>query len=282
MSMEHAITRNYFDAARKISPMLETIHGNLYDYPKYYDLVYGSDWKAEFDFLEDCFEKHAEGVVERLFEPACGTGRLLIKFAEVGYQVSGVDLNPAAIEYCNDRLERGGHPRSAVVGDMTEYVADKPLDAAFNTINSFRHLQTEKQARAHLQCVADSLRPGGLYVLGLHLTPTEVEPMQEESWSARRGNLAVMSRMWVIDCNLQKRLETVGASFDIYTPSRQFRIEDEIGFRTYTFRQMAGLLSKIDEFEVTAVYDFGYDVDNPIEITARTEDVVYVLRKRAK
>lgn len=262
--------------------MLETVQGNLYDYPKYYDLVYGSDWKAEFDFLEDCFEKHAEGVVERLFEPACGTGRLLIKFAEVGYQVSGVDLNPAAIEYCNDRLERGGFPRSAVVGDMTEFVADEPVDAAFNTINSFRHLRTEQQARSHLKCVADSLRPGGLYVLGLHLTPTEVEPMQEESWSARRGNLAVLSRMWVIDCNLQHRLETVGASFDIYTPSRQFRIEDEIGFRTYTFRQMAALLSKIDEFEVTAVYDFGYDVNNPIEITARTEDVVYVLRKRAK
>ncbi len=274
--------------------MLETIQGDLYDFPKYYDLVYGSDWKAEFDFLEDCFERHADGVVERLFEPACGTGRLLIKFAEAGYDVAGVDLNPKAIDYCNARLDRAGYPPSTFVGDMcafqidgqidgrTDGRTDGPVDAAFNTINSFRHLGTQKQAHDHLQCVANALRPGGLYVLGLHLTPTVVEPIQEESWSARRGNLSVLSRMWVIDLNLRKRCETVGVTFDVYTPSRQFRIEDEIDFRTYTFRQMGSLLAGIADFEVTAVYDFGYDVENPIEIDAQTEDVVYVLKKVPK
>jgi len=264
------------------TPMLETIQGDLYDYPKYYDLVYGSDWKAEFDFLEDCFEHHAEGVVEHLLEPACGTGRLLIKFADVGYRVSGVDLNPKAIEYCNDRLERGGHARSTFVGDMCDFRVQQPVDAAFNTINSFRHLGSEKQARDHLQCVADALRPGGLYILGLHLTPTEVEPIQEESWSARRGNLSVLSRMWVIDCNLRRRVETVGVSFDVYTPTRQFRIEDEIAFRTYTHKQMQALLAGIAEFEINAVYDFGYDIKNPIKIDTKTEDVIYVLKKRGK
>ena len=260
--------------------MLETRQADLYDFPKYYDLVYGSDWKAEFDFLEDCFERHADGVVASLFEPACGTGRLLIKFADAGYTVAGVDLNSKAIDYCNDRLERGGHARSTFVGDMCDFTASSPIDGAFNTINSFRHLGTERQARAHLQCVADALRPGGLYVLGLHLTPTEVEPMQEESWSARRGNLSVLSRMWVIDCDLAKRVETVGVSFDVYTPTQQFQIVDEIAFRTYTYRQMAKLLAGIADFEVTAVYDFGYDIEMPIEIDARTEDVIYILKKR--
>ena len=265
-----------------MATMLETIQGNLYDYPKYYDLVYGSDWKAEFDFLEDCFQQHADRVVQRLFEPACGTGRLLIKFADAGYDVAGLDLNPKAINYCNDRLARAGYPRSTWVGDMCDFDVEHPFDAAFNTINSFRHLGTQQQARDHLQCIADALRPGGLYVLGLHLTPTAVEPIQEESWSARRGNLAVLSRMWVIDCNLSSRCETVGVSFDIYTPSRQFRIEDKIAFRTYTYRQMKALLEGIADFEVTAVYDFGYDINQPVEIGAQTEDVVYVLKKRAK
>ncbi len=40
--------------------MIETIAGDLYDYPKYYDLVFGSDWKTEFDFLLACFDKHEE------------------------------------------------------------------------------------------------------------------------------------------------------------------------------------------------------------------------------
>ena len=261
--------------------MLETVQGNLYDYPKYYDLVYGSDWKAEFDFLEDCFEKHTDLLVRNLFEPACGTGRLMIRFANAGYSVAGNDLNSQAIDYCNDRLERAGYSRSAVVGDMCDFRCDKPVDAAFNTINSFRHLSTEKQARDHLKCVAAALRSGGLYILGLHLTPTTGEPLEEESWSARRGNLAVLSRMWVTERNSKNRQEHVGMSFDVYTPTQQFRIEDEISFRTYTAAQMAKLLSGIAEFEITAVYDFGYDTNQPIEIGPYTEDVIYILRKRA-
>ncbi len=79
---------------------------DIYDYPQYYDLVYGSDWKAEFDFLLNCFERYATPHVRRVFEPACGTGRLLIKLAPAGYEVSGNDLNAKSIRYCNRRLER--------------------------------------------------------------------------------------------------------------------------------------------------------------------------------
>ena len=71
---------------------METIHGNIYDYPKYYDLLFGADWKAEYDFLGACFEKHAKRPVRRLFEPACGTGAVG-RFAKAGYEVSGNDLN---------------------------------------------------------------------------------------------------------------------------------------------------------------------------------------------
>ncbi|QDT01111.1 class I SAM-dependent methyltransferase [Adhaeretor mobilis] len=258
---------------------METIQGNLYDFPKYYDLVYGSDWEAEFDFLEDCFEKHTELVVERLFEPACGTGRLLVKLAEAEYEVGGLDLNAKAIAYCNARLDKLGYDAMTFVGDMSDFTLAKPVDAAFNTINSFRHLSTEQQARDHLQCIANCLRPGGLYVLGLHLTPTTIEPMQEESWSARRGNLAVCSRLWVEECDLKARQERVGMSFDVYTPTKQFRIVDEISFRIYTAPQMQKLLASVPELEIAAVYDFSYDIGRPVEIGPDTEDVVFVLRK---
>ncbi|MDC0936754.1 class I SAM-dependent methyltransferase [Pirellulales bacterium] len=259
--------------------MLKTIEGNLYDFPKYYDLVYGSDWKAEFDFLEACFEKHVDGTVQQLFEPACGTGRLLIKLANAGYDVSGLDLNPHAVRYCNDRLERGGHPRSAFVGDMTDFSLTSPADAAFNTINSFRHLATEQQADDHLDAMAAALRPGGIYVLGLHLTPTTVDPIAEESWAARRGNLSVLSNMRTEVRDLRRRNERVSLSLDVYTPSRQFRIVDELDFRTYTSRQFAKLLDKHPDFAITSVYDFTYDIDNPNDIGPASEDVVFVLKK---
>lgn len=259
--------------------MTESIQAHLYDFPKYYDLVFGSDWKAEFEFLEACFQKHAGRPVRRVFEPACGTGRLLIKLAEAGYSVAGNDLNANAVDFCNDRFARRALPAPAVVGDMADFRVRRKFDAAFNMINSFRHLPSEKAAESHLRCVAESLAKGGLYLLGLHLTPTRGERVEDEAWSARRGNLTVNSYMWSKSLDRKARNEVVGMTFDVYTPTRHLRIEDQMDYRTYTATQMRRLLKRVPQLTVIETYDFTYDVNDPIHITPETEDVVFVLQK---
>ncbi len=136
---------------------MEVLRADIYDYPRYYDLVYGSDWHAEFRFLLGCFDRHARAPVRRVFEPACGTGRLLFRLGREGYEVSGLDLNPKAVQYCNDRLVRHGLPASVLVGDMTRFHLPRKVDAAFNMINSFRHLPDESSAQRHLQAMARAL-----------------------------------------------------------------------------------------------------------------------------
>lgn len=261
---------------------LETIQGHLYDFPKYYDLVFGSDWKAEYDFLLASFDRFAKRPVKRVFEPACGTGRLLFKLANAGYEVAGNDLNEKAVAFCNERLKRYGHPETAVVGDMADFRVKKKFDAAFNLINTFRHLKTEKEAVAHLECVAEAISKGGIFLLGLHLNPEDVGDDYEgdEEWSARRGHLQVNTRMWSIDYNPKTRNERIGFEYEVYTPTRQFRIVDETIFRCYTRRHMNSLLKKVPAWELIETYDFHYDIDDPIQVDGETEDVVYVLRKR--
>jgi len=264
------------DAAQTRSPI---VHDHLYDYPKYYDLVFASDWKAEFHFLQQCIAKHAQRPVRRMFEPACGTGRLLIKLASAGFEVSGNDLNQRAIDFCNDRLQRHGFPATAVVGDMSAFRLPRRVDAAYNMINSFRHLQNEQLADDHLKCVERSLAKGGLYILGLHLTPTRGARVEDERWLARRGSLTVESYMWSKELDLRRRQERLGMSFDVRTPTRTRRIVDEMIYRTYTAAQMERLLKKRSALRVVATYDFLYDIEAPIDVGPESEDVVYVLEK---
>jgi SAM-dependent methyltransferase len=259
---------------------METVQGDLYDYPTYYDLVFGSDWKAEFQFLRDALRAFADREVRRLFEPACGTGRLLFRLARAGYEVSGLDLNPRAVDFCNARLRRFGYPDAAFIGDMSRFRLRRKVDASFNMINSFRHLPTEEAAHAHLECMAQALRRGGVYLLGLHLTPTEVPPSEEESWSARRGNLCVNTRLWTTQRDLRRRRERFGMTFDVHTPKRSFRIQDEIVFRTYTWPQFRRLLGKTSTLELVETFDFHYDIKRPITLGGESEDVVFVLRKQ--
>lgn len=259
---------------------MDVIAGHLYDFPKYYDLIFGSDWKAEYKFLLECFDLWARRPVKRIFEPGCGTGRLMIKLAQAGYDISGLDLNPKAVDYCNRRLEKYGYKPSAFIGDMADFHLKKKVDACFNMINTFRHLPSEAAALAHFRCIAECLNKGGIYVLGLHLTPQTTQQCTEECWSATKGNLSVNSRLWSIGVDLKKRVERIGMTYDVYTPTQQFRIEDETAFRTYNAKQMQSLFDATPDLKLVEMYDFRYHIDWPIEIDADTEDVVYVLQKQ--
>jgi hypothetical protein len=128
--------------------------------------------------------------------------------------------------------------------------------------------------------MAESLAPGGLYLLGLHLTPAGPRRCDHETWAARRGGLRVVSRMWTVQVDTRRRTERVGMSYDVATRTRRFRLADEFSLRTYSRQQMASLLSRITDFELLETFDFNYDLDQPIKVDATTEDVIYLLRRR--
>lgn len=255
--------------------------GKLYDYPAYYDLIFGADWREEYAFLRAAFERYAAREVRHVFEPACGTARLLIRLAKAGYQVSGLDLNAAAVEYSRARFARATLPAQVFVADMADFQLRRPADAAFNLINSFRHLPDEASADNHLRCMARALAPGGVYLLGLHLTPSGDPVCTRETWRAKRGRVSATSTMWTIAIDRRRRQEQVGMKVSVTAGAKRLRFTDEFTFRTYTAAQMASLLRRVGELELIATHDFGYDLDDPITVTDRTEDVIYVLRKRA-
>ncbi len=171
---------------------MKTTEKSIYDFPVYYDLIFGSDWAAEFRFLEGVFAKHVTGrsasskgaskkaaskkVASKKEPPrqamgclkarssVClsqlvGPGRLLYRMVKAGYAIGGIDINEKAIAYCNSRLEKHGFAADTWVADMTDFTVAKPYDAAFNTINSFRHLSSDKQAVDHLNCMVKQFVP---------------------------------------------------------------------------------------------------------------------------
>ena len=258
---------------------MDVVNESIYDHPKYYDLVFGSDCAAEIRFILGCAERYLKRPAKRFFEPACGTGRLLFALAKKGYDVDGLDLNAKAIEFCNARFQRHEMDYRATVGDMTDFKLRRKADIAFNTINSFRHLASEDSALSHLQCVGKAVKAGGIYLLGVHLTPTTGATCETESWTARRGHLSINTHMWPRKHNRSKRIERFGIRFDIHSPTRAFRIEDTLVLRSYSPKQMSDLISKAGCWQLIANYDFGYDLRCPIEVDEQSEDVVYVLRK---
>jgi len=266
-------------ARSKGTAHLTTVRGSIYDFPHYYDILFGAEWRAEMRFLKACFRKFADRKVKRVFEPACGTGRLLVKLAEAGFTVSGNDLNPRAVAYCNAALTRAGTRSRVTLGDMSDFKVERKYDAAFNLISTVRELPSDAKLKDHLRCMARALNPGGIYLLGLHLTPEKGKPFASEVWKAARGNVKIFSKLWTEFIDRKGRSEEIGVMFSIRTPTKRMRILDTMHYRTYTATQMKRILGGMKSFELLETFDFNCDIKSPIEIDARTQDAIYVLRK---
>ena len=115
----------------------------------------------------------------------------LIRLADRGYRMSGLDLSRKNIEFLRERLAARGHTGELVVGDMTDFRLARPVDAAICMQDSQGHLLTNEQIVAHLRAVARAVRPGGLYVFDRYMVSSWTDPARRWSWSRRRGKVIV-------------------------------------------------------------------------------------------
>jgi SAM-dependent methyltransferase len=260
---------------------MRSLPASWYDYPAYYDLAFRSETRAEADFIEVACRKYARGPIRTLLEPGCGSGRLIAALAARGYRLTGFDLNPAMLEYAARKLSRRGLKARLFQGDMADFRIDQPVDAAFCTFKTFRHLLSEADARGHLECVAKALRPGGIYILGLHLLPLDVAEESEERWQASHGRTKLHATLRVIHTDRRRRMERLRLSLRVRSPRRQFRMRSEFALRMYTAGQFLRLLKSVFVFELCDVFDFWYEIDRPQRLDEVRTDTVVVLRRRA-
>ena len=268
-------------------PVRHGLTGSIYDYPKFYDVLFSDLCRLEVQFLTSIFEQfRLKKKPLSIFEPACGSGRLLYHLAKLGFDVAGLDLNPHAVTFCNRRLKRHGFRESACLGNMASFsLVDlgrtNRFDVAFNFVSSFLHLTTETDARNHLHAVADVLKPKGMYLLGLHLKPTRGKQCcSEEQGAIRRGSLSITSHLKSLSQDWKKRIEMIEMHVKVETPKKHYNIVDRFPFRIYSAEQFNNLLTATGCFDIVASYSFDYDISQPLKVTAETEDVIFVLQRR--
>ncbi len=253
---------------------------NWFDYPQYYDIAFQAYNRREADFIEATCRKYCPFAARRFLEPACGSGRLITGFATRGYDVTGFDLSQPALSYLRRRLARRLLHAETFKAEMSDFRLSRPVDAAYCTVDTVRHLLTEQAARRHLTCIADSLRPGGIYVLGLHLVPLDVEKKDVLHWTERRGGTKVTVALRVLRIDLHRRIENLRVCLLARRGSKEVRLRHEFQVRTYTAMQFRKLLDSVPSLELCDVYDCQYDIEQPLSLNDEMSYAVFVLRRR--
>lgn len=131
-------------------------------------------------------------VGSRVLDAGCGTGRVAIRLAELGYRCVGVDLDESMLA----EARRAAPDLTWVQADLADLVlpggdAGFDLVVAAGNVVPLLAAGTEAAAVARL---AAQLRPGGLLVVGFGLQPGQlprgcapVSPADYDGWCAAAG-----------------------------------------------------------------------------------------------
>jgi SAM-dependent methyltransferase len=106
----------------------------------------------------------------RLLDLCCGTGQLSLHFLDNGYQVTGIDLSPAMLEYARQNCAAyivTGQARF-LQADAASYEVDNPVDLVISTFDALNHLPDLAALRGCFQSTFSALRPGGVFIFDLN------------------------------------------------------------------------------------------------------------------
>ena len=258
-----------------------------YDTPLFYDIIFDVDTKKEVDFLEEAFARYARvkrrgGAPRRVLEPACGSGRLVQEMAGRGWLAAGFDAGQAMLDFAKQRCSELSPMPMLWLDRMESFRVPirGRFDLAHCLVSTFKYLLTEEDAQGCLSRVAAALKPGGLFVLGVHLSDYDSETYDHERWEERRGGVHVVSntRVWAPD--RQRRIEPVRNRLRV-TQRGETRVQEtQWDFRTYDAAQLKRTLRlAAPELDVVACFDFMYDFSEPRPFDDSYSDVLLILRK---
>lgn len=258
-----------------------TANDDWYETPRLYDAVFDVDTRREADFVLACAARYGEARGKRVLEPACGSGRLVAELARRGLAVEGFDRSQAMLAFAQARLERRGLRARLFEGDLARVELRSGFALAHCLVSTFKYLLDERSARAHLGLVADALSPGGIYVLGFHLTDYAEREVARERHVVERRGTRITCTTSVFPADRRARLEPVETVLRVVKRDGSTSTSrTEWSFRTYDAREARALLRACPAFELAAVHDFHHDVERAVELDDDHLDKVFVLRRR--
>lgn len=254
-----------------------------YDEPKFYDIVYDVDTDKEADFIEALCERYVRSPGKSALEPACGSGRLVAALAARGFRAVGFDRNPRMLAYARARLSLLGLAAEVKQMDMSRFrLGAERFDIAHCLVSSFRHLAEEEDAKRHLRCIADTLRTGGIYALGLLLTDYGDRALTFERFDEERDGIRVQCHHTTFPASRRRRSAVMRARMTVTERGAVKKFESSWTSRTYGPRQLKAFLATEPRLELVGVHDFDYAVDKRSLLEDDRLDKVVVLRKRAR
>jgi|GEM_PF-1984123 len=255
------------------------IYGNLYDYPRYYDVAYGATTEAEGAFYYQIFSERLDSF-QTLLDLGCGSGRVTAELARMGIRCVGLDNNPTSIEYFNGKALRESLDMTGVLGDILEPDVEGAFDAAICTGDTVKYIITPRDLITHLNAVSALLKPEGLYAVDTSLVgPPGKYAGGTGRWTVVDGEVTVNGSFVAHAVDWTTRTERIRHELHVTDGSEEYALVEEADVHAFTFSDYETVIKDSGVFGIECCYGGDYDPSVKIIPDNETEDLVILLRK---
>jgi ubiquinone/menaquinone biosynthesis C-methylase UbiE len=185
----------------------------------------------------------------KLIDLGCGTGRLLLSFAQRGYWVLGVDLSEEMLKKAGERADEANVPIQLMKANLVQLASlrDRTFDYAACLFSTLGMIAGPDNRQRVLQEVYRLLRPGGRFVLHVHnrwfnfWDPSGRMWLLQNLWRALAGNAQAGDRLMPVHQGVS------GLTLHLFTRSEAIRLLVRSGFKILEVQPVSlrdeGLLS---------------------------------------
>jgi SAM-dependent methyltransferase len=196
---------------------------SVYDQPLYYEIAFSyQEVKKQVDFFEEVTKKYSHAPANRFLDICCGPSPQLRELARRGYEAVGLDISPRTLEYLKLKAQEENLEVETIEGDMNNFRLNRKCDFAFLLSGSL-YVNSNEQFLQHLDCVANALRNGGIYLL--ENFPIELLKAHREEWTMTRGEIEVKT---IFETKVVDELE------ELYEDTITFEVKDHGEKKVYS------------------------------------------------
>jgi SAM-dependent methyltransferase len=212
-----------------------------------YDLIYSGfkDYTTEARELATIIRRE-HPAARTILDVACGTGEHARRLAEdYGFEVDGLDLDPAFVRIARDKLTHGTVYRA----DMTSFQVPRRYDVILSLFSSIGYVRTLENVRRTLERFRLHLADHGIAVVEPWFPPGVLEPKHISVKTAETPEVSV-ARMSIVE--IEDRLSRLRFEYLIGRPTGIERASEvhELGLFTTSEMivcfQQAGLNAEYD------------------------------------
>jgi SAM-dependent methyltransferase len=132
---------------------------DLYSDGLEYDLI---NQELNSDIL--FYLKQIQRVGDPVLELACGTGRIAIRLAEAGYDVTGIDISQSMLRWAQKKAEKSRRKIAFYCGDIRSFYIKKRYNLIIFPFNSIAHLHEFAEISESFNCARQHLSNSGIFV----------------------------------------------------------------------------------------------------------------------